>query len=147
MPYDRAIPLEVTSVEGRSCSLRPDLLAIEEPLEIRLGICDRGQRIYRSVSVTMRTPGEDSELAAGFLFTEGILTSPAQILSIESWGPLSSEGTSRNITKVELIEGVNVDFARLERHFYTASSCRLCRQASLDAVRSTAALTRLLSST
>jgi FdhD protein len=147
MPDQRAISLEVTSVDGTSRSVRLDRVAVEEPLEIRLGIQGPGVRTYRSISVTMRTPGDDAELAAGFLFTEGIVSSPDQIASIESWGPLSTQGVSRNIVKVELGEAVEVNLARLERHFYTSSSCGVCGKASLEAVRTSAALTRHSSST
>lgn len=139
----RTLSITVTRFHGVTSEQQPDILAVEEPLEIRLGIDDSGTRVYRSVSVTMRTPGHDRELAAGFLFTEGILSSLNQIESVDSWGPLSSDGLSRNITKVDLKTGVTVDISRLERHFYTASSCGVCGKASLDAVRASACLARI----
>lgn len=101
-----------------------DLLAVEEPLEIRLGT----GRAHRTVSVTMRTPGHDPELAVGFLFTEGVITARDQVAAARGC-------RSGNVVRVDLRPGVAVDFDRLERHFYTASSCGVCGKASLDAVR------------
>lgn len=112
-----------------SCStLQSDELAVEEPLEIRLGTALVGQSIPICVSVTMRTPGHDRELAAGFLFTEGILDTAEQIASVHGCG-------AGNIVCVNLRSGISVDLTRLERHFYTSSSCGVCGKTSLDAVR------------
>jgi FdhD protein len=133
----------ITRINGEQIISCDDILAIEEPLEVRLGFWSAGRKIYRSVSVTMRTPGHDSELAAGFLFTEGIIASAKQVQSSEPWGPLGSDGTYHNIIKVDLMAGVGVDLKRLERHFYTASSCGVCGKASLDAVRASACLARI----
>lgn len=111
---------------------KDDLLAIEEPLEIRLGF--DGQQ--KSISITMRTPGNDFELAAGFLFTEGIIQDRSQIKSIEhpkSWNP-EAEG---NIVLIHLADGTEIDFQKLERHFYTSSSCGVCGKSSIDAVKAT----------
>ena len=105
-----------------------DLLAVEEPLEIQLGYERKGWRVHKSVSITMRTPGADRELAAGFLFTEGILQGADQIESIQV-----SE-SDENVVRVELRAGVPVDLRRLERHFYTASSCGVCGKASIAAL-------------
>ena len=103
-----------------------DLLAVEEPLEIQLGYERRGWRVHKSVSVTMRTPGHDSELAVGFLFTEGIVGDATQISGV-------SLGEA-NTVRVELKDGVPVDLRRLERHFYTTSSCGVCGKASIAAL-------------
>jgi len=111
-----------------------DLLAIEEPLEIRLEFESVGGPVKKSISVTMRTPGHDEVLAAGFLFTEGILTSPAQIASIKACGPQVGAHSGQNIVRVILAPGVVPPLAKLERHFYTTSSCGICGKASLDAV-------------
>lgn len=97
-----------------------DTLAVEEPLEIRIG--------SQAVSVTMRTPGEDFDLAAGFLFTESILQSGADLHSIRHWG-------SGNVVRVKLREGLDVDLQRLKRHFYATSSCGVCGKTSIEAVR------------
>ena len=123
----------------------PDVLAVEEPLEIRLGLPDKK---HRAISITMRTPGHDGELAAGFLFTEGILTSPDQIKHIGHCGlnPGKANGTigrvatlTSNTIRVDLNDGVHVDFKRLERHFYTSSSCGVCGKSSIDALRNSGA--------
>ncbi len=115
-------------VEHGRTTERPDDLAVEEPLEIRLAFDQDGRRVRRGISVTMRTPGHDGELAVGFLFTEGILASADQVADIEEWG-------RGNVVRVGLAPGVSVDLARLERHFYTASSCGVCGKAALEAVR------------
>jgi FdhD protein len=108
---------------------KSDALAVEEPLEIRLGCALDGRRTHRSISVTMRTPGHDPELAVGFLFTEGIVTAPEQVAGVRTCG------RAGNVVRVDLRPGVAVDFARLDRHSYTASSCGVCGKTSLEAVR------------
>jgi FdhD protein len=129
IPDDPAVArFLVWRVEGDRTAMQPDELAVEEPLEIRLAFDQDGRRVRRGISVTMRTPGHDDELAVGFLFTEGILDNPGQVAKVEDWGP-------GNVVRVELNPGVAVDLARLERHFYTASSCGVCGKASLEAVR------------
>jgi FdhD protein len=105
-----------------------DVLAVEEPLEIRLGCDVDGRRVHRPVSVTMRTPGHDRELAVGFLFTEGIIATPDQVAGVRGCG-------AGNVVRVDLRPGIVVDLARLERHFYTSSSCGVCGKVSLEAVR------------
>lgn len=96
------------TVPGTPCE---DALAVEEPLEIQLGYERKGWRVHKSVSVTMRTPGADTELAAGFLFSEGIIADAAQIESVRA--------EADNVVRLELRAGVPVDLGRLERHFYT----------------------------
>src|SRR5579871_2436164 len=85
-----AVP--IGKVTGRDVSSQADLLAGEEPLEIRLGYDSRRGRTHRAVSVTMRTPGHDFDLAAGFLFTEGILAAPEQVAEIRACGPTQAGG-------------------------------------------------------
>lgn len=108
-----------------------DAVAVEEPLEIRLGRHEDGRLQHRPVSITMRTPGDDFELAAGFLFTEGILQSRAQVQQIHHCG--KGKGLT-NTLRVDLVAGVTVDVQRLERNFYTTSSCGVCGKTSLDAL-------------
>lgn len=110
-----------------------DSLAVEEPLEIRLGFRDAEIRRTRAVSITMRTPGDDFELAAGFLFTEGIIGSHDQVTNIFHCGPVDTEGAT-NTVKVELSDDVAVDLKSLERHFYTTSSCGVCGKSSIEAL-------------
>lgn len=115
-------------MEGDSSAPFQDLLAVEEPLEIRLGA--------KSVSITMRTPGQDFDLAAGFLFTEGILHDAGQIREIRwSHQPDGNPRQAGNSVTVDLNDGVEVDLDRLERHFYTTSSCGVCGKASIEAVQ------------
>jgi FdhD protein len=101
-----------------------DAVVVEEPLEIRVG--------DKPVSVTLRTPGADSDLAAGFLFTESIIGNRNEIESIRHWG-------SPNVVRVALRDGSRVDLQRLQRHFYSTSSCGVCGKASIDALRVNAA--------
>ncbi|MCY4477459.1 MAG: formate dehydrogenase accessory sulfurtransferase FdhD [Gammaproteobacteria bacterium] len=113
---------------------RDDVVATEEPLEIRLSFTHPdGRRAQKSISITMRTPGSDEELAAGFLLTEGIIAGPAELEAIGPCGPPAANGLI-NVVRVDLAPGVKVDLARLERHFYTSSSCGVCGKASLEAV-------------
>lgn len=100
-----------------------DHLAEEEPLEVRVD--------SRSVSVTMRTPGHDAELAVGFLVTEGILRRREDVREIR----VSPRNRAGNLVDVLLAPEVSVDFARLTRHVFASSSCGLCGKASIDAVR------------
>jgi FdhD protein len=111
-----------------------DEVATEEPLEVRLGYTrDDGTRTEKSVSITMRTPGNDEELAIGFLFGEGIVTGAREVDLVRPCGPPAANGLI-NVVRVELSETVRPDVDRLERHFYTSSSCGVCGKASLDAV-------------
>lgn len=108
---------------------KDDYLAAEEPLEIRIG--------DRPLSVTMRTPGHDVELAAGFLFTEGLIQSREQIVAIENVEPVTDDRVKRgNVIQAELVEEAVPDFAKMRRHFFASSSCGICGKASIDAVRS-----------
>lgn len=116
-------------------SPRADRVAVEEPLEIRLGYSTPDGRAIKSVSITMRTPGHDAELAVGFLYTEGILGSAADIAAVEPCGRPAADTGLSNIVRVELAPNVEVEFERLSRHFYTTSSCGVCGKASLDALR------------
>ena len=111
-----------------------DAVATEEPFEIRIGYSRRdGSRAEENVSITMRTPGHDEELAVGFLFTEGIIHAHGDVQGVVPRGQPAPDGLI-NMVRVELTPGVTVDFKRLERHFYTTSSCGVCGKASLDAV-------------
>src|SRR4029453_19164111 len=83
----------------------------------------------------MRTPGHDVELAVGFLYTEGLLGAPAQVRYAAPYGPPVAESGVRNIVQVELEPGVNIGLARVQRNFYTTSSCGVCGKASLDALK------------
>ncbi|OKK01247.1 formate dehydrogenase accessory sulfurtransferase FdhD [Amycolatopsis sp. CB00013] len=110
---------------------RPDTLTVEEPLEIRVG--------GKPLTITMRTPGHDFDLAAGFLVGEGVSRSSDDIRSIRYCAGATADGSNTyNVLDVVLADGVAPPDASLERNFYTTSSCGLCGKASLDAVRTTA---------
>lgn len=109
-------------------SRRPDTLTVEEPMELRLD--------GRPLTVTMRTPGHDFDLALGFLVSEGVLWSAEQVASVRYCaGATEDGGNTYNIVDVTLAPDVAVPDLALERNFYTTSSCGLCGKASLDAVR------------
>jgi FdhD protein len=119
----------VRVVEDGKVRVRPDTLATEEPMEIRL--LTGGSR--QTVAVTMRTPGADFELAAGFLYGEGIVSSPEDISRISYCVDSDLDAEQRyNIVNVELRGGHSYDPRPLERHFYTTSACGVCGKASLE---------------
>jgi len=132
---DSIIPLPVQKVKGVHTSAHQDLLAIEEPLEIRLGFYSEGKRKNKSISITMRTPGQDFELAAGFLFSEGIINGFDCIENIRHLDSHGDRGRQSNVVHVELVPDVGIDFNRLERHFYTTSSCGVCGKTSIEALQ------------
>jgi FdhD protein len=120
---------KVLRVDGDRVVTRPDTLVVEEPLEIRV--------TGRSLSVTMRTPGDDFDLVAGFLTTEGVVSGAADIAAMRYCAGADDE-TGRNtynVIDVALAAGVAPPDASLERSFYTTSSCGICGKASIDAVR------------
>ena len=111
-----------------------DLVVIEEPLEVRLGFGEEDSRQQKSISVTMRTPtGHDFELALGFLFTEGIISSFDDVLSIHYCKDTGRQA-EENIVRVELKPQIEVNLQSLERHFYATSSCGICGKASIEAI-------------
>ena len=107
---------------------RPDSVVVEEPLEIRISYHGSGGMTVKNIAVTMRTPGNDAELAEGFLFTEGIISSRDAISKIQSeFDP--------NIISVDLHPGFEPDLKNTDRNFYTTSSCGVCGKSSIDSVR------------
>ncbi len=122
----------VIRVRDGAVSARPDTLVAEEPLEIRLN--------GKPLAITMRTPGDDFALAAGFLVSEGVLAAADDVQSIVYCAGATDGGgvNTYNVVDVKLAPGVPVPDITLERNVYTTSSCGLCGKASLDAVRTTA---------
>jgi FdhD protein len=116
----------VTEWNAGQVGRHADELAAEEPLEIRVG--------DQPLSVTMRTPGHDLELAAGFLFTEGLLQRREQILSLQSVSD-AANGSHGNIVRAQLVPELLPAIADVQRNFYAASSCGICGKASIDSVR------------
>jgi FdhD protein len=125
----------VQRVAGTVLTRDTDLLAIEAPLEISLGYGPASQRQAHSLAVTMRTPGHDAELVAGFLLSEGIVAQPADIQSLVHRADPRRPKERGNVLRAELVPGVVLELDRLERHFYTSSSCGVCGKTSIEAVR------------
>ena len=120
--------------DGAVRTRRPDTLAGEEPLEIRLD--------GRPLTVTMRTPGDDFDLAAGFLVGEGVVHRAGQVTAIRYCaGATADGGNTYNVVDVLTTPGTAAPELAPARNFYTTSSCGICGRASLDAVRTTAAWT------
>lgn len=133
-PSGSAVRTTVTAWAAGGVEQRPDQLAVEEPLEIRVAAEGRGDRARHSVAVTMRTPGHDFELAAGFLFTEGVVRDDKSIWRI-SYCEGESTDERGNIVEVHLAPDVVFDPDRLSRNVYTSSSCGVCGKSSIDLVR------------
>jgi FdhD protein len=111
-----------------------DALALEEPLEIRLNFGSLQDRRKMSLAVTMRTPGNDEDLVAGFLLTEGIIQGKEDLISIRKIATKHVDSQD-NLILAELSPNTNFDPATLERHFYTTSSCGICGKTSIEAVQ------------
>ncbi len=112
----------------------PDHIAVEEPLEIRLSQVVSGLRQTEPISITMRTPGHDFELAAGFLFGEGIVSAPEDMVGIDYATDVKSEEERGNALVVTLRDGLAVNLGNQRRNFTTTSACGVCGKASLDAL-------------
>jgi FdhD protein len=143
------LDVKIEKVTGHSSRHFQDTLAVEEPLEIQLAHGAVGARSIKSISVTMRTPGNDFDLAAGFLMTEGVVRDANDIEQLAyaagSIGEVPRESEEapsalpyqpgKNVVRVELTPSVVVSLANLERNFYTTSSCGICGKASLLALQ------------
>ena len=113
---------------------RDDLVVAEEPLEIKVGYGPKEHREQMSLSVTMRTPGHDLELVAGFLFAEGIIDNPGQLLLLEHCQSVKSEDEQGNVVRAELSPKIELDLKRLQRNSLASSSCGVCGKASIEAL-------------
>ncbi|MEU4714043.1 formate dehydrogenase accessory sulfurtransferase FdhD [Micromonospora purpureochromogenes] len=121
-----------TVADGRAPVRRPDTLSVEEPLEIRVGPAGPGRR--RPLAVTMRTPGDDIDLAIGFLLTEGLIRSTEDVLTAQLCAGAETPNTY-NVVDVVLAPDVPEPTTDPSRNFYTTSSCGVCGKASIEAVR------------
>jgi FdhD protein len=119
------VPVTLDSLRSAEREVKADVVVIEEPLEIRVG--------DDSIAVTMRTPGHDQELAAGFIYTEGVVREPAHINT--SANARSRQWRMANIVQVRLDPAVVVDLENAQRNFYATSSCGICGKASIEQVR------------
>jgi FdhD protein len=127
MPIAGTKSIELLRVEKGITLPIVDSVSVEEPLEIQMVSGKKENRSTSSISVTMRTPGNDSELAVGFLLTEGLLQGEGNLLEVES--------VSDNIIKLHLDYSLKIDIQSLSRNFYTTSSCGVCGKASIDAIK------------
>ena len=128
----RAAKIRVGRMRDGHFATRGDSVAVEEPLEVRLEVPDGGGVREHPVSVTMRTPGDDFELAAGFLFTEGVVTDPVAFGDVRYCR--SVEPQEYNVVTASLRDRAAFDSSSLTRNFYVTSSCGVCGKASLEAV-------------
>src|ERR687893_2734053 len=118
----------VLRIRGPQHTTRPDTVAAEEPLEIRLA--------GTALAVTMRTPGDDFDLVHGFLATEGVITGPEDVAGLRYCDSVDADGRNTyNVVDVDLAPGVEAPDTALDRNFYTSSSCGVCGKASIDAIR------------
>ena len=127
---------KITRVQNQF-SVANDWIAQEEPLEIRLG-----NPINRSLSVTMRTPGNDKNLALGFLWTEGIIKDVKSVIDITHCGP--EQNGLQNIIKITFQNKFKIDMQTMQRNFYTTSSCGICGKSSIDALKTTSPFANLI---
>jgi FdhD protein len=132
-PRGGARAVTITKRRGADVSRARDALAVEEPLEIRLAwrAADGSKRV-EPLTVTMRTPGDDFDLVAGFLHAEGVIGRPADLLEMTYCR--GGEEQEYNIVEARLAPGIVPDMRPLERSFYATSACGVCGKASLDAV-------------
>jgi len=122
--------LEIVKVNEDTSIVIEDNLAIEEPLEIRLSFIENAENTTKPISVTMSTPGNEGELAIGFLYTEAIIQSFDQVSNVE----VSLENDDQ-VVNVFVKENVNLDLSKLDRNFYTTSSCGVCGKSSIDSIK------------
>ncbi|MEZ4970528.1 MAG: formate dehydrogenase accessory sulfurtransferase FdhD [Flavobacteriaceae bacterium] len=123
---------KIIKVQGSDVVAHTDTIAVEEPLQISISLLHLDSPIInKNISITMRTPGHDQELAIGFLFTEGIIQASDQIKRV---------ATEENSINIQLIHSKNIDLGKLERNFYTSSSCGVCGKASIEAIRTVCSL-------
>ena len=135
-PRGRTRRARITRRRGDDSTSVRDALAVEEPLEIRVAWTDAQGPAVETIAVTMRTPGDDFELVAGFLYGEGVLTAPDDLAELTyCQGP---EEQSYNVVEARLAPGVAFDLERLRRNVYTTSSCGVCGKTSLEAVEALA---------
>src|SRR4051794_15582866 len=122
----------VLRIRGAAHSTRPDTVAAEEPLEIRLG--------GSPLAVTMRTPGDDFDLVHGFLVTEAVIRSADDVAALRYCNSVDPDGRNTyNVVDVDLAPGISAPDTAVDRNFYTSSSCGVCGKASIDAIRTTTA--------
>ena len=134
---ERINPVDIKRVLGERHSEENDLVVVEEPLEIRIGYGPEEQREQISITVTMRTPGDDEQLCLGFLYSEGIISSASQVMSAKYCKNVAEEDGGDNVMRVELTPDIEFNPNDHLRNFYSTSSCGVCGKASIDHVKQT----------
>jgi FdhD protein len=124
----------ITRVTGDGPQACPDSLVLEEPLEIQVASGPEEAREWKAVAITMRTPGHDRELAAGFLIGEGLLRSLDEVEAVYGHGPRYGEQGWQHVVRIAFRPGAALNLDRLQRNFYTTSSCGVCGKTSLEAL-------------
>jgi len=127
--------VDISRIRGAQETRFEDSVAVEEPLELQLCSSTATGSAAKSISITMRTPGDDIDLALGFLAGEAIITNIDAVLSAGHCGAVEPETGFRNTVRVELSPDTAFDLDRLTRHFYTTSSCGVCGKTSIEALR------------
>ena len=132
-PYSNMQAHQIIKFDKHRAFAQDDAIAVEEPLEIQLVSGSGKDRKRSSLAITMRTPGADWELSMGFLFTEGIIPNRAAIIDWQYPNRLGKSAMN-NVIEIHLDPALDIDLQRLERHFYTSSSCGVCGKTSIDMV-------------
>ena len=131
---EATLTTSILSIEDGDLKRRSDEVAAEEPMEVRVVVEEKGPLVRHSIAVTMRTPGHDFELAAGFLFTEGIVADPTAVRDIQ-YCRSTPDPAQHNVVNVFLSPGTAFDPQKFSRNVYTTSSCGICGKASLEMLR------------
>jgi FdhD protein len=130
-----SLAVDISKDQGGQRTHLEDSVAVEEPLELQLCSPTATSSAAKSISITMRTPGDDIDLALGFLVSEAIISRADDVSSADHCGDADPDSSYRNTIRVELNPGVDIDLERLKRHFYTTSSCGVCGKSSIEALR------------
>lgn len=132
---ERVESVNIRKVSNTTQNEEPDLVVVEEPFEIRVGYGGDGSRQQATITVTMRTPGDDEHLCLGFLYTEGMITSAKDVMSVKYCNNKGDVDGGENVMRVELTPSLDFNPNDFQRNFYTNSSCGVCGKASIDHVK------------
>ncbi len=132
---DRVNPVNIKRYTDSHQANEPDLVVVEEPLEIRVGYGPEDQRQQQTITVTMRTPGDDEHLCLGFLYSEGAINTAEQVVSAKYCRNVTVEDGGNNVMRIELSPDLPFTLRDFQRNFYTNSSCGVCGKASIEHVK------------
>ena len=130
--WPASVRIPIRKVKSSDSVEQDDVVIVEEPMEIQVA---QGIGTEKTLSVTMRTPGHDFELALGYLVGEGVVAHPSDVIGVTYCGPPSPDKGYQNVVQIKLSANANVDFDRLARSVYMSSSCGVCGKTSIDAVK------------